>query len=172
VLNPVHAALVEASRGVPAATRPAILRALGADETEAAVTRALDRVVRDATGDLHVPRSLLWPLIGAIQLIVGAVFVLAVAWYVTLFVAGGSVPVATIEMPLLGPVPLPLVLLAGSVLISAAIGFLLALHAGWIGRRVGRRLADRVRAEVAAETATAGFSGLEAVEAARRMTYG
>ena len=172
VLNPVHAALVEASRNVPASTRPAILRALGADETEAAVTRALDRVVREATADLHVPRSLLWPVIGAVQLIVGAVFILAVAWYVTLFVAGGSVPVATIEMPLLGPVPLPLVLLAGSVLISAAIGFLLSLHAGWIGRRIGRRLADRVRTAVAAETATAGFSGLDAVETVRRMTYG
>ena len=99
-------------------------------------------------------------------------FILAVAWYVTLFVAGGSVPVATIEISLLGPVPLPLVLLAGSVVISAAIGFLLALHAGWIGRRVGRRLADRVRTAVAAETATAGFSGLDAVESVRRMTYG
>jgi hypothetical protein len=172
VLNPVHAALVEASQGVPASTRPAILRALGADETEAAVTGALDRVVRDATDVLDVPRSLLWPVIGAVQLVVGGVFILAVAWYITLFVAGGAVPVATVEMPLLGPVPLPLVLLAGSVLVSAVIGFLLSLHAGWIGRRVGRRLADRVRTAVATETETAGFSGLDAVEAVRRMTYG
>jgi GTP-binding protein EngB required for normal cell division len=171
VLNPVHAALVEASQGVPASMRPAVLRALGADETEAAVTRALDRVVRDATDVLDVPRSLLWPVIGAVQLVVGAVFILAVAWYVTLFVAGGAVPVATLEMPLLGPMPLPLVLLAGSVLVSAVIGFLLSLHAGWIGRRVGRRLEDRVRTAVATETEKAGFSGLDAVEAVRRMTY-
>ncbi len=168
ILNPVHAALVEASQGVPARTRPAILRALGADEAEAAVTRALDRVVRDATDDLHVPRSLLWPIIGAIQLVVGAVFILAVAWYVTLFVAGGAVPVATVELPVLGPVPLPLLLLAGSVIVSGVIGFLLSLHAGWIGRRIGRRLADRVRTAVTTQTETAGFSGLDAVEAVRR----
>jgi GTP-binding protein EngB required for normal cell division len=168
VLNPVHAALVEASRGVPAATRPAILRALGADETEAAVTRALDGVVRDATSELRVPGSWLWPVIGVIQLIVGAAFVLAVAWYVTLLVSGGSIPVATLDAPLLGPLPLPLVLLAGSVIASSVIGFALSLHAGWIGRRIGRRLAARVRAVVPSEIEAAGMSGLARVEAVRR----
>lgn len=169
VLNPVHAALVEASQGVPATTRPAILRALGADDTEAAVTRALDGVVRDATSELRVPSSWLWPVIGVIQLMGGAVFVLAVAWYVTLFVSGGGVPVGTLEVPLLGPVPLPLVLLAGSVVGSAVIGFGLSLHAGWIGRRIGRRLADRVRAAVTSEIESAGMSGLSRVEAVRRQ---
>ena len=172
VLNPVHAALVEAARGVPAATRPVILRALGADETEAWVTRALDAIAADAVKDLRVPGSLLWPVIGAIQLVVGAVFVLAVAWYVTLFVAGGSVPVATWEVPVLGPVPLPLLLLAGSVIVSAFIGMLLALHAGWIGRRVGRRLAGRVREAVSAEISSAGLSGLAEVEEVRRRLAG
>lgn len=169
VLNPVHAALVDAAQGVPAATRPAILRALGADDTEVAVTRALDSVVRDATSELRVPASWLWPIIGVVQLVVGAVFVLAVAWYVTLFVSGGAIPVATLELPLLGPIPLPLVLLAGSVIGSAVIGFGLSLHAGWIGRRIGHRLAAQVRAAVASEIESAGMSGLSRVEAVRRQ---
>ncbi len=42
-INPVHSALVDASSRVPAGSRAAILRALGTDDTEAAVTRALDR---------------------------------------------------------------------------------------------------------------------------------
>ena len=139
---------------------------------EAAVTRALDGVVRDATSELRVPGSWLWPVVGVIQLIVGAVFVLAVAWYVTLFVSGGSIPVATMDAPLLGPLPLPLVLLAGSVIASSVIGFALSLHAGWIGRRIGRRLAARVRAVVTSEIESAGMSGLARVEAVRRRLTG
>jgi hypothetical protein len=171
-VNPVHAALVEASGHVPARSRAAILRSLGADETEAAVTRALDRIARDAAADVRVPLSLLWPVIGAVQLVVGAVFVFAVAWYVTLFVSGGAVPVATVELPVLGPVPLPLVLLAGSIIVSAIIGLILSAHAGWIGRRLGNRLAARVRAEVGRAVEGAGMAGLDRVEEARRAIGG
>ncbi len=119
-----------------------------------------------------MPGSILWPIIGAVQLAVGAVFAFAVAWYVTLFVSGGVVPVSTVEAPILGPVPLPLVLLAGSIVVSAVLGMILSLHAGWIGRRLGRRLEGRVRAEVAAAVETAGLAGLERVEAARRAIGG
>ena len=41
-VNPVHAALVDASSRVPAGSRAAILRSLGTDDMEDAVTRALD----------------------------------------------------------------------------------------------------------------------------------
>ena len=171
-VNPVHAALVDASSRVPAASRAAILRSLGSDDTEAAVTSALDRVARDAAADLRVPGAILWPVIGAVQLAVGAVFAFAVAWYVTLFVSGGAIPVATIDVPILGPVPLPLVLLAGSIVVSAVLGLILSMHAGWVGRRLGDRLAGRVRAEVAAAVETAGLGGLDRVEAARRTIGG
>ena len=171
-VNPVHAALVDAASRLPAASRPAILRALGADGIEAAVVRALDDVARDAPADLQVRASVLWPVIGAVQLAVGAVFAFAVAWYATLFVAGGAVPVATVDLPLLGPVPLPLVLLVGSIVVSAALGLVLSAHAGWIGRRLGDRLSDRVRGEVTGAVATAGLAGLDRVEAARRTIGG
>ena len=171
-VNPVHAALVDASSRVPAGSRAAILRALGSDDTEAAVTRALDHVARDAVADLRVPGSILWPIIGAVQIAVGAVFAFAVAWYVTLFVSGGAIPVATVEAPILGPVPLPLVLLAGSIVVSALLGLILSMHAGWIGRRLGRRLEGRVQAEVATAVETAGLAGLDRVEAARNAIGG
>ena len=75
---------------------------------------------------------------------------------------------ATTEVPLLGPVPLPLVLLAGSIVASAFLGLLLSLHAGWIGQRLSVRVADRVREAVGSAIAAAGFAGLERVEDARR----
>ena len=167
VVNPVRALLVEAATAVPAGSRPAILRALGAEDLEASVVRALDGVAREEAADMHVPRSWIWPVVGAVQLLIGAVFLFAAAWYVTLFMSSGAVPVGTADLPVLGPVPLPLLMLAGSVLLSAVIGWLLALHAGWIGRRRGRRVAERVRAAVANAIDDAGLSGLRRVEAAR-----
>lgn len=167
VINPVRALLVEAATAVPARSRPAVLRALGADDLEPAVTQALDGVTRDVAADLHVPRSWSWPVIGALQLVAGAVFLFAVAWYVTLFVAAGGVPVATMELPLLGPLPLPLVLLVGAIVVSAVLGWLLSLHARLIGRRRGRRVAERVRAAVERAVEDAGVRGLRRVEAVR-----
>ncbi|MDQ4034891.1 MAG: 50S ribosome-binding GTPase [Chloroflexota bacterium] len=167
-VNPVHAALVEAAAAVPSGTRGALNATLRAEQLEADVTRALDGVARDGAADLRIPGSVLWPLIGVIQLAIGAVFAFAVAWYITLFVSQGQVPVATVEAPLLGPVPLPLVLLAGSIAASAVLGLILSWHAGWIGRRLGGRMAERIRAAVAASVAEAGFGGLDRVEDARR----
>jgi GTP-binding protein EngB required for normal cell division len=166
-VNPIHAALVEAARGVPAASRRAVLEALGADGAEAAIGRALDDAARDAATDLRVPGSVLWPAIGAIQLVVGAAFAFAVAWYVTLFLSQGNVPVSTVELPGLGPVPLPLMLLVGSILVSAVLGLILSLHAGWIGRRAGRRVAARVSAAVAAAVEDQAMAGLGRLEALR-----
>jgi len=167
-VNPVHAALVAAAASVPPTSRAALTAAMRGDELEGELEAALDAAARDAAGDLRIPGSILWPVVGAVQLVIGAVFAFTVAWYVTLFVSQGQVPVATIDVPLLGPVPLPLVLLAGSIVASAALGLLLSLHAGWIGRRVGARVAEQVRGAVSSSVTDAGFGGLERVEQARR----
>jgi len=167
MLNPVRASLLEAARGVPAESRAAVLRAIDADDLEPTIVRALDRVTREASEGVRVPGSILWPVIGAVQLVIGAVFAFAVAWYATLFLAGGVVPVTTAEMPLLGAVPLPLLMLAGSLAASAVLGFLLSLHAGWIGRRRGRRVAEQVRVAVTEAITIAGTAGVDRLEAVR-----
>lgn len=167
MLNPVRAALVEAARGVPAESRAAVLHAIDADELEPVLVRSLDQVTREAAGGLDVRGSFLWPVIGALQLLIGAVFAFAVAWYVTLFLSSGAVPVTTAEVPYLGAVPLPLLLLAGSLVASAVLGFLLSLHAGAIGRRQGRRVADQVREAVTEVMSTAGTAGLDRLETVR-----
>ncbi len=171
-VNPVNAALLEATASVPSSSRAPLVATLRAADLEAEMGRALDAVAREAAGDLRIRGSILWPLVGAVQLAIGAVFAFAIAWYVTLFVSGGRVPVSTVEVPLLGPLPLPLVLLVASVLTSAVIGMLLSLHAGWIGRRIGGRVAERVKTAVASSVAEAGFGGLERVERARRTIGG
>ncbi len=77
-------------------------------------------------------------------------------------------PVGTFEAPLIGPIPVPLALLAGSILISGLLGWLLGLHAGWIGRRLAARVGARTESEVREAIIRDAFAGLDRVEAARR----
>jgi GTP-binding protein EngB required for normal cell division len=168
VLNPIRASQVEALGQLPPEARSQVRAALDADGLEATVAAALDRATAEAAAGLEIRSPALWWLIGTLQLAVGGVFLFAVAWYLTLLLAPGQVAVASVDLPILGPVPLPLVLLAGSLLASAILGWLLALHARLIGRRLGRRLATRAGVLVADAIITAGFEGLGRVEAARR----
>ena len=169
VLNPVRAALVEAAGHVPPESRGRVLEAFGAAAVKDDIERVLDRVTREEAAGLEVPRSALWPVIGGAQIIVGGVLLFAVAWLVTLFIAGGAVPVATVELPLLGPIPMPLALLVASVLGSALLGWLLGLHASYIGRRFAARIRERTELAVRESVIHAGFAGLDRVEEARRV---
>jgi hypothetical protein len=128
----------------------------------------LDRTAAAASADLEIPRSPIWPVIGALQIIAGAVLLFAVAWIVLLFVSGGGVPVATVEAPVLGPIPMPLALLAESLIVSVLLGWLLGVHAAWVGRRLAARV--RARTETAVREAVIGsaFAGLSRVDDARR----
>lgn len=167
VLNPMRALLVEAAAGVAPGSRPAILGALGAQDPEAAVSSTLDASAAAAAADLRIPTPWIWPLVGAVQLVIGAVFLVAVAWYLTLFLGGGQVPVGAVQLPLIGPVPMPLALLVGSLAASALLGWLTGLHAGALGRREGRRVALHAEAAVRRSIEEVGFAGLRRVEAAR-----
>jgi hypothetical protein len=168
VLNPLRGGLLESASALPAASRGRVLSALGTANAEADVERVLDRAVTAAGTDLEIPRSPIWLVIGVVQALVGAVTLFALAWIVVLFVAGGSVPVGTVDVPWLGPVPIPLALLTASVLVSAALGWILGLHAGWVGRRVAARLASRTERAVREAVIDQAFAGLDRVEQARR----
>ena len=168
VLNPLRAGLHEAASALPAAARGRVVDAFGTASAEADVARVLDRAVAAAGADLVIPRSPIWPVIGVIQAVVGAVTLFAMAWIVILFVAGGGVPVGTFDAPWLGPVPIPLALLTASVLVSAALGLALGLHAGWVGRRVAARLASRAEHAVRESVVEQAFAGLDRVEQARQ----
>ena len=168
VLNPVREAMVEAAASVPPDSRGRVLEALGVQSAERGLERVLDRVTRQEANAVELPRSPVWPVIGALQIVVGAFLLFAVAWLMTLFVAGGGVPVATLDAPIVGPLPMPLALLAGSVVLSALLGWVLGLHASWIGRRVAGTIGSRVESIVRESVIRDAFAGLDTVETARR----
>jgi GTP-binding protein EngB required for normal cell division len=168
VLNPVRSALIKAAGSVPGTTRPSILNTMGVHNVETEVTRALDRSTRQASRALTVPNSSIWPVVGFAQLILGAVALFATAWYLIVIFGPGELPVSTIDVPFLGAVPTPLVLMTGGLILSLVLGFLLRIHAARIGRRLGVEIAARVREEVVQSITLAGFGGVDAVESARR----
>ncbi|MCV0402880.1 MAG: 50S ribosome-binding GTPase [Chloroflexi bacterium] len=168
VLNPVRAALVEAAAAVPAESRGRILDALGAPSAERDLDAVLDRATQAEASGLEPPESLVWPVLGAAQVVAGALVLFAVAWLVTLFVAGGSIPVDSVGVPILGPIPMPLAVLVGGLLLGALLTWLLQLHAGYVGRSMAREIEERTADTVRAAVVTDGLAGLERVEAARR----
>jgi GTP-binding protein EngB required for normal cell division len=168
VLNPLRAALVEAAGGVPATSRGRVLAALGAPDAERVLERSLDGVARREGAEVEIPGSPLWPVIGLAQVVVGAVLLFALAWIVVLFVAGGGVPVASVEVPILGPIPMPLALVVAALLASAILAWVLGAHAAWVGRRVAARIAASTVTAVTESIGREGFAGLDAVEEARR----
>jgi len=168
ILNPVRSSMVKAAAGVSPNFRPSILSTLGSETAEVAVTQALDQSTRRAASGLEIRGSIFWTLIGVIQLAVGAVFAFAVVWYVMIIFGPTGLGVRTVDLPYLGPIPMPLLLLAGALLASGVLSVLLTIHARWTSRRLGLRVAMEVRKAVEEKIAEVGFAGLDRVEQARR----
>ncbi len=165
-VNPVRAAVADAASVAPLPWRPHLLNVAGAGHVEASLTSAIDGAVASAALEARPPGSWLWWPIGALQLVVSGVLIFAIAWYVTLFVAQG-VPVGTVELPVLGPVPLPLALLTAAVLISAALSLILRLHAGWVARRWSAEIESRVEQAVSDAIEHKALAPLDALERER-----
>ncbi len=161
----VRRAITDAMPGVPPALRARYAAAGDARDLEARLTRALDRVVlRHA--DAEAPSSRLWPAIGLMQTANTLLLVFAVAWVILWVIARPEV--ASYDLPVLGPVPAPMVLL----FIALAAGYILArvlgLHAGWLGRRWAGRLSGEIRAAVREVVAADAFAPIARIEEARR----
>jgi hypothetical protein len=166
-VNPVHDLLRRAATAAPPALRAEVMGLAQPDRLEERLTEAIDGAVAQGTADhTSPPRSFLWPLIGVLQTLVTVAFVAGLLWYLTLYLAGraqADLP----DLPTVRDVPVPLLLLIGSLL----VGWLLARLLSSSARRAGRRWADRLTGNltttVAAEVDAAIAEPLSELEAAR-----
>ena len=133
-------------------------------DLEQRIGASVDRVVARQPA-FKPPTSRLWPLLGLLQTANTLLLVFAAAWTVIWIIARPEV--ASYELPILGPMPAPLVLLAIGVILGYILARLLAVHAGWLGRRWARRLSGEIRAGVGETVATDAFAGLARIEEAR-----
>jgi GTP-binding protein EngB required for normal cell division len=166
VINPIREALLTAVAELPAAARPSL--GAGGETMEDVVEEALDRAVDRSAEAVPDRGSWVWAFLGLLQILATAGVVFAIAWYLTLILGPGDLAVGTVDIPYLGPVPLPLVVGAGSLLASLLIAALARLHAIWLGSRESRRLRKRIAEVVRSSVENAGFRRLDSVESARR----
>ncbi len=156
-------ALTEPLRSAAPAIRPALAATVEPARLQRGLEGAVDRAV---TGrDRTVPSSRAWPAIGFLQTLATVAIALSVAWTILWVLA--RPPVESVDVPILGPVPMPFV----AVVVSLLIGYLLArvvgTHAGWVGRRWAGRLRRDVTTAVEREIADHGLEPLDRLEAAR-----
>ena len=163
----LRTALVEPIRQASPAVRPALAASVAPDRLRDGLAASVDRAV--ARHDRSVPTSRVWPLLGALQTIATAAVVLSVVWIVIWILA--RPPVDSVQVPVVGSLPAPLVALALSLVAGYVIARLLGLHAGWVGRRWAGQLRAGVAAAVTQQVEEHALAGLDALEAARRALW-
>jgi hypothetical protein len=143
---PVRRLMGDAVGGLPATARAGLAASADGDLLAARLADATDRAIAAPGARFEVPSGRLWPLIGVGQVLATAALVAGVVWLVAAFLTGSTLPAGTFEIPVLGPMPIPAVLmllgLFGSWLLSRALA--------WDARRLGGAWADRVAADVRA----------------------
>ena len=151
---------------VPPETRARV--AGTSDGLDDRVGQAIDDAVAGSTVDRGKPRSRLWNLIGALQYVVTAGLLFSGLWLVTIVMV--HPPVGTVDLPLLGPVPTPLVLLSLLLLAGYLLARLLGLDAARRGRAWARRIVVDVGRQLEARLEDV-FAPLAAIDAARGRLF-
>jgi energy-coupling factor transporter ATP-binding protein EcfA2 len=163
-LTPLRELVAEALPAVPAAARPAVAALGEGAHVQARVAAGIDRAVSSPAADFRAPTSRLWPMVGVLQYLATGAIVLGVLWLLAIWLGAGTA--STAEVPLLGAVPLPVLLIAGGLVAGALLGRVVAMHAAWIGRRWARQLQAAVHGELRTRLADT-FAPLDVIEAAR-----
>ena len=151
---------------VPAPLRGPLAAMSAPAALEHRLAQTVDRALAAEASTFRVPTSALWSVIGLGQYAVTAVLIFSALWFASLFVIK-DVPVNTIDVPYLGPVPTPVALLAATLLAGYLLATLLRLHAGWLGGRWARRAGARITAEVSRQIADDLLVPLEQFDASR-----
>ena len=151
-------------RDAPPAVRAALATSMEPRSVGTNLARAVDRAIAARGAD--VPTSRLWTVIGLLQTLATLSLVFSGVWVVLWVLV--KFPVDSISVPVLGQLPIPLIVLVAALLAGYVIARMLGAHAGWLGRRWARILAQDVRERVAREVETSAMAGLDRLEGARR----
>ncbi|HET9853022.1 MAG TPA: dynamin family protein [Candidatus Limnocylindrales bacterium] len=144
--------------------RASYAAAARAGDLEQRIGTSVDRVIA-AQPPFEPPTSNLWPLLGLLQTANTVLLAFAAAWTVIWIIARPEV--ASYDLPVLGPMPAPLVLLAIGVIAGYVLARLLSLHAGWLGRRWARRVSRAITSAVRETVAADAFAAIARIEEAR-----
>jgi energy-coupling factor transporter ATP-binding protein EcfA2 len=138
--------VADAMPQVPASARRNLAGLADTSTITERLGRAADRAAGGSAGAFVPPASRMWPIVGIVQLAATLAALLGLVWLVTLWLGGGRPEPSAVSVPILGPIPIPTLLVVVGVLGWLLLGRLLAAHAAWLGRRwAGRTVADLSR---------------------------
>jgi len=126
---------------------------------------AIDAAVATRTADVRPPTSVVWSVIGTLQYVVTAGLLFVGLWIAAVFLL--HAPFANVDLPVLGPIPTPLVVLAALLLAGFLLARLLGAHAGLLGRRWAYRLRGDLTRELEKRLRDVLFARLDTIDAAR-----
>ena len=161
--QPLRVLVADVLAAAPAALRTRIASAIDATALDSRISAALDAAAAVPLGS--APTSFIWVLIGFAQYLVTATLVFGALWIAV--ITFGQVPVSTAVLPVLGPVPTPLLLLAGALAAGYILARLLGSHAGWLGRRWMGRMRKAIGTELEPRLEAAALAPLDGIDAAR-----
>jgi energy-coupling factor transporter ATP-binding protein EcfA2 len=154
-------ALADASPTV----RPALAASLEPNQLRQGLERSIDRALSNLDR-VEAPSSRWWSLFGLLQTLATVAIAVSAAWVVLWILT--RPPVDSVDLPLIGTVPIPFVALIASILVGYVLARGLGVHAGWLGRRWAHRVRDRVAASVRREVTERGLAPIDALEDARK----
>jgi len=167
-LEPLRDLLATALPSVPPALRGRVAELSTPETMERRLADTIDRTLDAEARDFRPPTSAFWSVIGFGQYVVTGVLIFAALWFASLFVlqqpATGSIVV-----PVIGPVPAPVVLLAGALLAGYLLAMALRIHAGWLGRRWARHIGALITTEVTTRVREKVLLPLEQLDASREQ---
>jgi GTP-binding protein EngB required for normal cell division len=165
-IEPLRELLQTALPSVPAALRARVAELSTPTTVEERLAAAVDRTVMIEAGEFRVPTSNVWSVIGFGQWVVTAVLIFAGLWFGSLFVLHEPATGA-FDLPVVGPVPSPVVLLSAALLVGYVLALVLRLHAGWLGRRWARKISVLITRDVNTRVREAILLPLDELDAAR-----
>jgi hypothetical protein len=170
-VNPIRDLVTDTLPALPPPARPGLASLADPIVLTERFGAAADRAVEGPAGSFRVPTSPWWPVLGVGQLIGTAAVLVGVLWMITLWLSGGTVPTPTWDVPILGAMPVPTVLLIAGIATWFLLGRLLSWHAG----RLGGAWADRIAADIETGVAAVVRETVEAPladrDAARRRLW-
>ncbi|MBX3030167.1 MAG: 50S ribosome-binding GTPase [Chloroflexi bacterium] len=168
---PVRAAIAEGLAALPPAARGAAAATGDSDGLVTRLAAAVDRTVTGPAASAPLPTSRAWPLIGLGQVLATVALITGVAWIVAGFATGSQLPAAAIDLPILGGMPMPALLVLIGILGTWGLSWLLVRHADRLGGRWADRLAADLRTGVADAVDATALGSLGAWDAARRQLW-
>ena len=131
----------------------------------------LDGLLEEAAAQDHFQKSIAkkQPFVTYLvenKLLSGSAIALSAAWVVLWILA--RPPTASVELPVVGPVPSPFVALIAAILAGYLLARILGLHARWLGRRWAVWVRTRVAEAVDGEVRERAFARLDDLDDALR----